>query len=82
MKKILIAAGFATLLAGTALTATSPAQASWAENAQTNPVYTGTNRSLWRSERGSRFYSYHAPRRAWGYGYRGYDYGYDGSYYR
>jgi hypothetical protein len=81
MKKLMIAAAFASLFAGTALT-TSSAQASWAESAQTNPVYTGTNRSLWRSQRGSRFYSYQAPRRAWGYGYRGYDNGYDGSYYR
>ena len=73
MKKLLIAAGFASLIAGTAL-ATSPAQASWAENAQTNPVYTGTNRSLWRSERGSRFYSYQAPvQRGWGYPAYGYD---------
>jgi hypothetical protein len=77
MKKILIAAGFATLLAGTALTTTalttSPAQASWAESAQGNPVYTGTNRSLRRSERGRRHFAHRAGRGyMWHPGYSAY----------
>lgn len=89
MKKyLLIAAGLATLTAAT-LVPSQSAQASWAESAQGNPVYTGTNRSLWRSERAQRRFS-HRPYgwdsgySAYGYapGYSGYGYGYRGDYYR
>jgi hypothetical protein len=76
----LIAAAFATLVAGPA-SSSNPARASWAESAQSNPVYTGTNRSLWRSERAQRRGSY-GWRRGY-YEYPGYSaYGaYDGGVY-
>lgn len=90
MRNFLIAAGVASLLGASAL-ASSPAQASWAENAQSgNPVYTGTQQSQWRAERGRRHFSDHAGR-GWhggpvhyGWSHRGYDaYGrYDGGYFR
>jgi hypothetical protein len=68
-KHLLLAAGFATLLAGASLSS-SPAQASWAESAQGNPVYTGTNRSLYRSERTPRHFYRHGY--GWDRGYYGY----------
>jgi hypothetical protein len=72
MKKILMTAGFASLLAGSALLA-QPAQASWAENAQSSqPNYTGTEQSRWRAERSRRNFSYRAPR--WHSGYAAYGY--------
>jgi len=85
MRNLLIAAGVASLLAVSAF-APSPAQASWAENAQGNPLYTGTNQSLWKSERGRRHFS-HQARRGWhatpghGWSQRGYNaYGYAPGY--
>ena len=85
MRNLLIAAGVSSLLAVSAF-ASSPAQASWAESAQGNPIYTGTNQSLWKSERGQRHFSNRAAR-GWqagpGYGWsnRGYDaYGYAPGY--
>ena len=78
MKKyLLIAAGLVTLTAGSALS-TSPAQASWAESAQGNPVYTGTNRSLWRSERAQQRFSHRGY--GWNRGYSAYG-AYDGGVY-
>lgn len=65
-KHLLIATAFATLVAGSA-SSSNPAQASWAESAQGNPVYTGTDQSLWRSERAIRRHSHGAQRR---YGWR------------
>jgi opacity protein-like surface antigen len=90
MKSLLIATGVAALLMGSGFAA-SPAQASWAENAQGNPVYTGTNQSYWHSEWGRRNFSNRAGR-GWdmspGYGAAGYDtpgygaYGRYNGYYR
>jgi len=53
-KYLLIAAGLAALITGYSAASPSPANASWAETPQGNPVQTGTNRSLWRSERAER----------------------------
>lgn len=81
-KHLLMAAGLAALL-GAAVVPSQPAQASWAENAQGNPHFTGTDRSLRRSERASRHFSHRGYRRgysAYGYapgpGYYGSGYGY------
>jgi hypothetical protein len=60
-KHLFTAAALAALVAGTALPLDT-ARASWAETAQTNPVYTGTNQSLRRSERARRHFSYGAGR--------------------
>jgi hypothetical protein len=78
MRNILIATGVASVLVGSALVS-SPAQASWAENAQSDyPVYTGTAQSHWRAERSRRQFSHRAGR-AW---HPGYDaYGYSRGYY-
>ena len=54
LKHLLIAAGLAALVTGFTTSSPSPANASWAETPQGNPVQTGTNRSLWRSERAER----------------------------
>jgi hypothetical protein len=54
MKHLLIAAGLTALITGFAASSPTPANASWAETPQGNPVHTGTNRSLWRSERATR----------------------------
>jgi hypothetical protein len=70
MKHLLIAAGLTALITGFAASSPSPANASWAETPQGNPVHTGTNRSLWRSERAARYRAYRNP------GYSAY-----GSYY-
>jgi hypothetical protein len=87
-KHLLIAAGLAALLSTTAIPS-QPAQASWAENAQGNPHFTGTERSLQRSERASRHFSYRGYRHhRWGPGYSAYGfapgyhrgYGYYGGY--
>ena len=53
-KHLLIAAGLAALVTGFTTSSPSPANASWAETPQGNPVQTGTNRSLRRSERAER----------------------------
>src|ERR1700712_2481097 len=53
-KYLLIAAGLTALVTGFSASSPSPANASWAESAQGNPVYTGTNQSLRRSERAER----------------------------
>jgi len=80
VKKYLIAAAFTTLVASSALSS-NPAQASWAESAQGNPVHTGTNQSLWRSERAQRRSSYGWRRGSHGYpGYSAYG-TYDGGVY-
>jgi hypothetical protein len=72
IKYLVIAAGLATLITGSSLSL-SPAQASWAESAQGNPVYNGTNRSLRRSERARRHFSHRAGRaNGWAPGYSAY----------
>ena len=53
-KHLLIAAGLTALVTGFSASSPTPANASWAETAQGNPVYTGTDRSLRRSERAVR----------------------------
>jgi len=85
-KHLLIAAGLAALL-GTAVVPSQPAQASWAENAQGNPHFTGTDRSLQRSQRAQRHFSHRGYRWAPGYSAYGYaprhhryGYGYYGGY--
>jgi hypothetical protein len=78
-KHLLIAAGFTLLISGFAV-APDRAQASWAETPQGNPVHTGTNRSLWRSERAQRHFSY-GSRRYWNPGYSAYGAYQGGGYY-
>ena len=68
---LLAAAAFTALLAGSALPS-QPAQASWAENAQGNPHFTGTDRSLQRSQRAQRHFSHRGYR--WNRGYSAYGY--------
>jgi hypothetical protein len=71
MKHLLIAAGLTALITGFAASSPTPANASWAETPQGNPVHTGTNKSLWRSERAARH----------GWAYRNPGYSAYGSYY-
>src|SRR3954453_14933672 len=76
MPKHLLIAAAATALTIIGFAASSPslANASWAETPQGNPVQTGTNRSLWRSERTERRGRvYRAP------GYDAYGSGYIGA---
>jgi len=91
MKKYLLAAAaFTALIAGSAVLPSQPAQASWAENAQGNPYFTGTERSLQRSHRAQRHFSHRGYR--WNRGYSAYGYAprhhrgsygyYGGDYYR
>jgi hypothetical protein len=54
LRHLLIAAAATALITGFATSSPTPANASWAETPQGNPVHTGTNRSLWRSERAAR----------------------------
>jgi|1186.fasta_scaffold69319_1 hypothetical protein len=96
-KHLLIAAAATALtITGFAASSPTPAKASWAETPQGNPVQTGTNRSLWRSERAERhgrayrtpgysaYGSYYGDAPAFGAYTRGYPgyapYGYDGGY--
>jgi len=94
-KHLLMAAGLAALMAGFTASSSTPANASWAESAQGNPVQTGTNQSLRRSERAERrgrvyrtpgysaYGTYYGDGPAYGYrGYAPYDRGYVGGYYR
>jgi hypothetical protein len=97
-KHLLLTAGLAALITAYSAASPSPAKASWAETPQGNPVYTGTDRSLRRSERAVRGRAYRTPGySAYGsyygdapaYGaYRGYAPGdtyyggYEGGYYR
>ena len=90
MKKyLLIAAGLAALI-GVSAVPSQPAQASWAENARGNPQFTGTDRSLRRSERALRRFSHRGYRMVPGYSAYGYAPGYHrhgfgyygGDYYR
>ena len=96
-KYLLIAAGLTALVTGFSASSPTPANASWAESSQGNPVYTGTNQSLRRSERAERrgrayrtpgysaYGSYYGDSPAYTGGYRGYapyDGGYVGGYYR
>ena len=69
-KHLLLAAGLAALVTGFTASSPTPANASWAETPQGNPVHTGTDRSLRRSERAVRGRAYRTP------GYSAY-----GSYY-
>jgi hypothetical protein len=90
-KHLLIAAGLTALITGFTASSPAPANASWAETPEGNPVHTGTNQSLWLSERAERFGrtyrnpgysaygSYYAP--AYGAYRRTYMGGYDGGYY-
>ena len=85
-KYLLIAAGLTVLITGFSSSSPTPANASWAETPQGNPVYTGTNQSLRRSERAVRhgrvyqspgysaYGSYYGDAPAYGAyrGYRGY----------
>jgi len=84
-KYLLAAAAITALVAGSAVS--QPAQASWAENAQGNPHFTGTERSLQRSQRAQRHFSHRGHRWNRGYsaygfapGYHRYGYGYYGGY--
>jgi hypothetical protein len=77
-KHLMIAAGLTILVSGFA-SSSVPAQASWAESANGNAVYTGTNQSLWRSERGRQRFS-HRYGRSWSPGYSAYG-TYDGPVY-
>ena len=74
MKKYLLIAAGLTALIGASAMPSQPAQASWAENAQGNPHFTGTNRSLWRSERASRRFSHRGYRHGWAPGFSAYGY--------
>jgi hypothetical protein len=72
-KHLFIAAGLAALL-GIAAVPSQPAQASLAENAQGNPHFTGTERSLQRSQRAQRHFSHRGYRRGWAPGFSAYGY--------
>jgi hypothetical protein len=56
-KQLMIAAALTAMVAGVAATSI-PAQASWAESANGNAVFTGTNQSLRHSERARQRYTY------------------------
>jgi hypothetical protein len=60
-KHLMLAAGLAALITGYSATSPNPANASWAETPQGNPVHTGTDRSLRRSERAVRGRAYRNP---------------------
>jgi hypothetical protein len=77
-RQFMIAAALTAMVAGVAATSV-PAQASWAESANGNAVYTGTNQSLRHSERARQRFSYRSHR-SWDQGYSSYG-GYEGSAY-
>ena len=70
-KYLFIAAGITTLVAGFAASS-GPALASWAESAQGNAVHSGSNQSLWHSERNGMHSAYRSGRGSWSQGYSAY----------